>query len=98
VEKDIERNDAPDVTLIINGHVRQGQDAIRACAESLRKYNGAAEFIYRTNVAEGEIAFLEWAIDCDGVCIDDGVDTFVIRDGKIVAMTVRYTVRKQGSA
>jgi hypothetical protein len=41
---------------------------------------------------------LEWAIDGDGVCIDDGVGTFVIRDGKIVAMTVRYTVRKQGSA
>src|SRR5215216_1911674 len=78
VEKDIKRNYAEDVILIINGQVHRGHDAIRRCAQSLNNETGDAEFIYRTKVVEGEIAYLEWAIDCDGVCIDNGVDTFLV--------------------
>ena len=92
VETDIQRNYADDVVLIINGKVLRGHDSIRHCAASLAHDISDAEFIYRTKVVDGEIAYLEWGIDCDGVCIDDGVDTFLIRDGRIVAKTVHYTV------
>lgn len=94
VETDIQRNYADDVLLIINGKVHRGHDAIRCCAKSLAEDTKDAEFIYRTKLVEGEIAYLEWGIECDGVCIDDGVDTFLIRDGRIVAKTVHYTVAK----
>ena len=94
VEQDIAKNYADDVVLIINGQVRRGHDAIRRCAQSLRDDTDGADFIYRAKVVDGEIAYLEWGIDCDGVCIEDGVDTFIIRDGKIVAKTVHYTVDK----
>jgi hypothetical protein len=92
VESDIRRNYADNVVLIVNGQVRRGHDAIARCARSLREDTDGADFIYRAKVVEGEIAYLEWAIDCDGVCIEDGVDTFLIRDGKIVANTVHYTL------
>jgi len=41
---------------------------------------------------EGEIVFFEWTADTPSIHIPDGVDTFVIRDGFIMAQTVRGTV------
>lgn len=41
---------------------------------------------------EGEIVFFEWTADSPSINISDGVDTFVIRDGFIVAQTMRATV------
>jgi len=41
---------------------------------------------------EGEIVSFEWTADTPSIYIPDGVDTFVIRNGFIVAQTVRGTV------
>lgn len=41
---------------------------------------------------EGEIVLFQWTVDSPTIQINDGVDTFVIRDGLIVAQTVRATV------
>ncbi len=48
---------------------------------------------YRTRLVEGEVAFLEWAARTDNAGAEDGVDSFVIRDGRIVAQTIHYTVQ-----
>jgi hypothetical protein len=37
------------------------------------------------------VLFLEWAADSTVNRADDGVDTFVFRDGMIWVQTVRYT-------
>ncbi len=43
-------------------------------------------------IIEGDIVFLEWNSDSPSSFINDGVDTFVIRDGFIYAQTAKFTV------
>jgi hypothetical protein len=43
-------------------------------------------------LVDGNVAFLEWTAEGEGAGVRDGVDTFVVRDGKIVAQTIHYTV------
>lgn len=45
----------------------------------------------KTQIFEGDILFLEWTANSAVSRVDDGVDTFVFRDGTIWAHTVRYT-------
>jgi hypothetical protein len=42
------------------------------------------------------VLFLEWAADFAATHADDGVDTFVFRDGLIRVQTARYSVRDKG--
>jgi hypothetical protein len=98
VECDIERNYDPAICLIREGRVYRGHDGVRECARTLKQQIGDAKASYDTVVVDGEVAFLEWTIHCDGVVVDDGVDTFLIRNGRIVAKTVHYTVKKNAVA
>ena len=41
-----------------------------------------------------EYALLEWRADSDDNAVHDGVDSFVIRNGKIVMQAVHYTLRR----
>jgi len=41
------------------------------------------------------MAFPEWTARCDGTCVDDGADSFLIRDARIVAQTIHYMVRQE---
>ena len=50
----------------------------------------------KTQIFDGDVLFLEWAADSAVNRVDDGVDTFVFRDGMIWAQTVRYTPRPKG--
>jgi hypothetical protein len=41
---------------------------------------------------------LEWKADSESTRVEDGIDTFVFRDGVIRVQTVRYTpIEKSGS-
>jgi hypothetical protein len=40
-----------------------------------------------------DILFLEWGAEGGGNRIEDGIDTFVFRDGLIRVQTVRYTLQ-----
>lgn len=96
-ELDIERNYDPDVTLIRGGNVYRGRDGVHECARQLEHDIGDAKVAYKLTRVEGEVAFLEWSVHDNGIVVDDGVDTFVIRNGRIVTKTVHYTVRVEGS-
>ena len=52
-----------------------------------------ANFLYTTKTVYNEIAFLEWQAEAADSYIDDGVDTFIINNGKIVIQTMHYTVK-----
>ncbi len=45
-------------------------------------------------LVEGETGFLEWGGRGEHTRIKDGADSYVIRDGKIVAQTIHYTVER----
>ena len=55
-----------------------------------------ASWALKTQIFDGDLLFLEWAADSAATHADDGVDTFVFRDGLIRVQTARYSVRDKG--
>jgi len=47
----------------------------------------------KTLIYEGDVLFLEWAADAAATRVEDGIDTFVFRDGLIRVQTLRYTLQ-----
>jgi hypothetical protein len=93
LEKDLSRNFSDEVVLLTACGVYRGHDGIRRLARLLQEQLPCATFEYRTKLVEGEVAFLEWAARCPKAEVRDGADSFLIRDGKIVAQTIHYTVQ-----
>lgn len=65
---------------------------MRASADILRQQVPSTDYAYRVCLVAGELAFLEWGAMSDRVRIDDGADSYLIRDGRIRAQTIHYTV------
>jgi hypothetical protein len=49
-------------------------------------------FQYTHVAADERVALLEWTYEDAEVRVRDGVDSYVIKKGKIVAQTIHYTV------
>lgn len=85
VEEDIDRNGASTVVILSSDGVRHGYDGLRAQADEIQRELPNCTFHYATRLVEGEIAFLEWTAEADGARVRDGADSYLIRDGRIVA-------------
>lgn len=94
LEEDLARNVAEDVVVLVGAGRYRGHDGVRQLARLLELQLPDPVFAYTTVLTAGEVAFLEWsARAADGSTVDDGADTFVIRDGQIWAQTIHYSVR-----
>lgn len=94
LELDIERNFSPDIVLLTGYGIYHGHDGIRAKAQLLADQLPGGNWEYRTVMVEGEMGFLEWTATADdGSTVEDGADSYLIRDGRIHAMTIHYTVK-----
>ncbi len=93
VEEDIARNYAHDVVLLTGLGVFRGKDGVRQSARALLRQLPCCAYEYRVRLVEGEVAFLEWSARCATARVEDGADSFWVRDGRIVAQTIHYTVR-----
>src|SRR5438270_14091510 len=87
---------AEDSVLITAAGVARGRDGIRGAFAKLLEDLPDAAWDLKNQVFEGDVLFLEWAADSPLKRVEDGVDTFVFRDGMIWAQTVRYTPRSKG--
>ncbi|OBI21096.1 polyketide cyclase [Mycobacterium sp. E2327] len=85
-----------DSVVITPAGVARGRDGIRGVFAKLLGDLPDAAWDLKNQVFEGDVLFLEWAADSPLNRVDDGVDTFVFRDGMIWAQTVRYTPRPKG--
>ena len=47
----------------------------------------------KTQIYEDDVLLLEWAADAAATRTEDGLDTFIFRDGLIRVQTVRYTLQ-----
>lgn len=95
LEEDLAANYHPDCLVLWREGVVRGHDGIRALAERLRDELPGQRFDYVTRLCQDGFAFLEWTADESQVVVDDGADSFVIRDGRIVAQSIHYTVRRR---
>ena len=93
VEGDIAANFADDVVLLTGIGKLRGHDGVRKSRSVLNEDLPGGHFEYLTKLVAGDYAFLEWRGDAERVRIEDGADSFVIRDGRIVMQSIHYTVR-----
>jgi hypothetical protein len=87
---------ADDAVFITPAGVERGKDGIRSAFTRLLADVPNAAWSLPTQTYEDDLLFLEWAADAAQTRVDDGIDTFVFRDGLIRAQTVRYTLQHKG--
>jgi hypothetical protein len=82
-----------DAVFITPAGVQRGKDGIRQAFTKLLGEVPQATWDLKTTIYEDDILFLEWGAEGGGNRIEDGIDTFVFRDGLIRVQTVRYTLQ-----
>lgn len=84
---------ADDAVFISPAGVKRGKDGIREAFTQLLADVPNAAWTLPTQIYDGDALFLEWTADAGATFADDGIDTFVFRDGLIRLQTVRYTLQ-----
>ncbi len=87
---------AEDALFITPEGVRQGKDGVRKGFVKLLGDLPGASWELPTQIFEDDIMLLEWKAESEHTKADDGIDTFIFRDGLIRVQTVRYTLIRKG--
>lgn len=95
IKADISRNFATDCVLLTSYGTFYGHGGVREAAALLDRQIGPATYEYRTQLWHGNLAFLEWAAQTPKAFVPDGADSYLIRNGSIVVMTIHYSVYPQ---
>jgi hypothetical protein len=82
-----------DAIFITPTGVLRGKDGIREAFTRLLADVPDADWDLKTLIYVDDVLFLEWAADAARTRAEDGIDTFVFRDGLIRVQTVRYTLQ-----
>lgn len=85
-----------DAIFITPDGILQGKDGVRQGFTKLLSDLPGAKWELPTVLFEDDILLLEWKAESEKVKADDGIDTFVFRDGLIRVQTVRYTLTPTG--
>ncbi len=83
---------ADDAIFITPDVVLRGKDGVRQAFVKLLGDVPGAKWDLPTMQFEDDILLLEWKAESENVKVEDGIDTFVFRDGLIRVQTVRYTL------
>jgi hypothetical protein len=81
-----------DAVIITPTRVLRGKDGVRENFVQLLGEVPQAAWDIKNTVYEGDAMLLEWGAEGGGNRVDDGVDTFIFRDGMIRLQTIRYTL------
>jgi len=84
-----------DAVCITPAGVQRGKDGIRAAFTQVLADVPNAAWELKTQIYEYDVLFLEWAADAAATFVEDGIDTFVFRDGLIRVQTLRYTLQRK---
>ena len=82
-----------DAILITPSGTRRGEDGVRAVFTQLLADVPNAAWDLKTQIYEEDVLFLEWTADAAATRVEDGLDTFIFRDGLIRVQTIRYTLQ-----
>jgi hypothetical protein len=83
---------AEDAVFITPNGVLRGKGGVRQGFVKLLDDLPSAEWELPTTLFEEDVLLLEWKAESAKTKADDGIDTFVFRDGLIRVQTVRYTL------
>lgn len=91
LETDIARSYRPDVALLTSFGTYRGHQGLRALARRMDDLAPDATFEYHVLHVDGDVGFLRWSgHGADGSRLLDGADSYLVRDGWIVAQTIHY--------
>lgn len=90
LEKDLQANYSKDIVLIDSHTVYKGFNGMRKSAKELAKSVPEAAFRYRRIRVAKNVGYLVWSARGKGIIVEEGVDTFVVEEGKITVQTVFY--------
>jgi hypothetical protein len=90
--EEIVADHSDDAIFITPAGVLRGKDGIRQAFTKLLGELPQAAWDIRTTLYEDDVMLL-WGAEGGGNRVDDGIDTFVFRDGLIRVQTVRYTLQ-----
>jgi len=82
--------------IISPAGARRGKDGVREAFSQVLADLPDAAWHVRNQAFAGDLLLVQWAADAATSRADDGVDTFVFRDGMIQAQTVSYTLLPKG--
>jgi ketosteroid isomerase-like protein len=85
---------ADDAVFITPAGALHGKDGVREGFKKLLGDVPNAEWDVPTQIYEGDVLFIEWSAKAANSYVEDGIDTFVFRDGQIRVQTVRYTLQR----
>jgi ketosteroid isomerase-like protein len=85
---------ADDAVFITPDGTLRGKDGVRQGFEKLLSDLPSADWDVPTQIFEGDVLFIEWNAKSAETRAEDGIDTFVFRDGLIRVQTVRYTLQR----
>ncbi|HZS75590.1 MAG TPA: nuclear transport factor 2 family protein [Ktedonobacteraceae bacterium] len=86
---------AEDAVVITQDGVIRGKSAIRDFFAAVFRAIPQAKWNVKETYVDN-ILFLEWTADSMKGSVNDGVDTFIFKDGLIQYQTVRYTLEVKG--
>jgi len=75
--------------------VLRGKAGIRQAFTKLLSDIPQANWSLKTQLYENDVLLLEWTADSSMTKVDDGIDTFVFKDGFIRAQIVRYALQRK---
>jgi hypothetical protein len=80
---------------LTNYGVFRGRKGLWEEIDHLEKVLPKGRYEYKLILCEGEIGFLVWTGESENATVDDGADSYLIRDGKIQVMTIHYNVKSK---
>jgi hypothetical protein len=84
---------ADDAILVVQRKVYRGKDGAREVFTQLLSDVPQAEWELGQTFAD-DVLYLEWKATGGGRKVDNGIDTFIFKDGMIRVQTVVYTVQQ----
>lgn len=94
-ENDLKRNYSPEIVVLMESKIYRGFDGVRELALRLKEELPHGEFQNNMILLDKEMGMLEWTAQSEENEVLDGVDSYLFRDGKIVAQTIHYTLIKK---
>lgn len=91
VEGDLARNYAANVVVFTARGRFDGHDGVRRLSRMLNAHV-PHDFEFPIKLAGGRFAYIEWRARRPGLSVEDGADSFVIEQGRIVFQSIHYSV------
>lgn len=92
-EADFEKNFHENVVFLTSFGKFHGKEGGLKLYERLTTLLPNGKWEYKQSLFHGEMGFLRWNATSDTNVVEDGADSYFVKNGKIAVMTIHYTAK-----